>query len=336
MRAGPLKRSPSDALSEPKKPVSAMRGKSDARATPMRAFAATSRCSASTMSGRRSSRSEGSPSGNDGERRCAGVGDERHRVVRRSRAGCGRGATPARSPATVAPLLEHRKLRARRSDVGFELAQREIGDEAGIVALPLQLEVAACAPRSCGASRRPARRARAACSTTARSGSRARCAPSRARPASRAVRRARRARAAQPSPQIELVGDVERRAVGAALERHARRQRQRRALGRARAVAPAVASTLGQALRVRDAQQRARFVDARRRDRRGRGCWRGLRRPAARARDRRRASTSARRVAAWPCAGTSFHAAGSSTAGFAGQPATGIRRSTSNASAQKA
>ena len=46
MPAGPVKRSESDAASVPTSPKSEMRGKKFARATPMRAFAAISCCSA--------------------------------------------------------------------------------------------------------------------------------------------------------------------------------------------------------------------------------------------------------------------------------------------------
>jgi len=54
----------------PKAPVRLMRGKKSAWATPTSALAATRLCSASRRSGRRRSRSEGSPGGTSGGRYC--------------------------------------------------------------------------------------------------------------------------------------------------------------------------------------------------------------------------------------------------------------------------
>jgi hypothetical protein len=60
---GPSKRVSNSVLVTPKEPVSAMRGKRRALASPMFAVAAARSCSAARTSGRRSSRAEGSPAG---------------------------------------------------------------------------------------------------------------------------------------------------------------------------------------------------------------------------------------------------------------------------------
>ena len=64
--AGPEKSLERSVLAHPKLPVREMVGKKRALAAPMRAFAAMRSCSAWRMSGRRSRRSEGNPSGIDG------------------------------------------------------------------------------------------------------------------------------------------------------------------------------------------------------------------------------------------------------------------------------
>ena len=71
--AGPEKSLERSVLAHPKLPVREMVGKKRALAAPMRAFAAISSCSAWRMSGRRSRRSEGSPSGIDGRVRSSMV-----------------------------------------------------------------------------------------------------------------------------------------------------------------------------------------------------------------------------------------------------------------------
>ncbi len=81
------------ALSKPAAPVTVIRGKNAATATPMRALAAASSRSASATSGRRSSSAEGSPAGTRGGLTRPG---RAWRSGTRWRAG--RRASPARSP----------------------------------------------------------------------------------------------------------------------------------------------------------------------------------------------------------------------------------------------
>src|SRR6185436_19730411 len=70
-RDGPVKSSDRDALSTPNIPVSEIRGKNAAFASPMCAFAEMSCCSAWRISGRRSSSIDGSPAGTWGGAACA-------------------------------------------------------------------------------------------------------------------------------------------------------------------------------------------------------------------------------------------------------------------------
>src|SRR6266581_4433137 len=123
MPAGPVKRSLNATLSLPREPVSEILGKYAARATATRALAAISVCSACTRSGRRRSRSKGSPEGALVNRPGAPAEQHRERVF-----------------LLRALLLEHRHLRALGSDVGLELAVVVLGDVAELGALFLQLQ----------------------------------------------------------------------------------------------------------------------------------------------------------------------------------------------------
>ena len=66
VRAGPLKRFDNCVLDQPNAPVSEIEGKYCALATPIRALAPMSSCSARRMSGRLSRRSDGNPAGTAG------------------------------------------------------------------------------------------------------------------------------------------------------------------------------------------------------------------------------------------------------------------------------
>ena len=107
-RAGPENRSSSCVLALPAKPVSAMFGKYSVRATPMRALAATSCCSACRMSGRRSSSAEGRPGAMAGATR---VSSARSRAI-----------GPGLRPTSADSACSCRAMARRRSGIAATAA----------------------------------------------------------------------------------------------------------------------------------------------------------------------------------------------------------------------
>ena len=235
-----------------------MRGRNSEIDTPTSALAATTFCSASRMSGRRSSSCAGTPAGT-----CGGVVLLEQRLPARDRSGL--AAEQHRESVLDfddAPLElgdrrrrgRERRLRAQhaelRVDAAGELALEQVahlGERVDVLVRDLELEIE---PEQLEVARRDVAHQRQHDAAPERLG--------------RVQLRARGlVRAPDPAPDVDLPGHA-RREQERVVARRAGRGQAEHGVHAARRVELAV--DLREELRARDARLRARFLDARRRD----------------------------------------------------------------------
>ena len=128
---GPSNSVSKSVLAKPKEPVSAMRGKSSALASPMFAVAAASVCSASRTSGRRSSSSDGQAGGHRGRQLLLA----RRRGRAGSGPGCGRAARESSFSFCGDQPLEVVDDGLDAVQLGLRLAAVELGRDAALEAV---------------------------------------------------------------------------------------------------------------------------------------------------------------------------------------------------------